>query len=97
MADGQQSSKRTPPSRNLDRDILYALTGLEVPDAVLGADGGLPRLSLSDLARVVNAPEIQDDDVERLCRVGLVHRGGDGRLHASAATVHFVGIIGYVA
>lgn len=81
------------PERNLERDILYALTGLGVPPAALDSSRGLPRLTLGELTRLLDEPDLADD-VARLERVGLIDRGSDGRLSASPGAVRFAELIG---
>lgn len=92
MADQPHRPARDIPYQ-LAREVIYALTGLGVPPALLG--GGLPRLTLRELAQVIDAPDLEDHDLDDLGRLGLVERASDGRLSTTPAAAYLVELVGY--
>ena len=77
----------------VQRDMFYALTGLEVP-AAWRDDEGLPCLSAEQLAFLVGVDSVEAE-VDVLERVGLAERRVGGRLRATRAARHVAELIGH--
>ena len=88
------SDTRSGPQHQVQRDVFYALTGLEVPVAWRD-DEGLPCLSVEQLAFLVGVESVEAE-VDVLERVGLAERRVGGRLRATRAARHVAELIGHV-
>jgi len=80
----------------VQRDMFYALTGLEVP-AAWRDDEGLPCLSAEQLAFLVGVESVDsvEAELDALERVGLAERRVGGRLRATRAARHVAELIGH--
>jgi hypothetical protein len=85
MPDQQPTPDPLDRARQIERDILYALTDHEDQQ---------PLWTVEDLAR-----EIEESDItaytRRLQRAGLLHRTTDGHVFASRAAVRQIQLVGH--
>jgi hypothetical protein len=85
MPDEQPIRSPLERARDVEREILYALTDPE---------DNQPLWTLEDLAREMGEPEI-NDYINPLRRAGLVHCTSDGHVFASRAAVRHIQMVGH--